>query len=210
MASSGWAVRKLADGVLLLRCLARMQCSLLEYSQWNAGRVLCSALCGWGGFGLRKHVFGFWVAAFMPETLRLVGRTSLAEDAVIRDSVDKKVDVSLKKAYAGTHLVLRTGIYGTYVAQSLLSDLKALNNALDGSLDCSGLMSLIERQVELLLVISFDVVWTSALTEAASVSARRKIILRDWKTDAAQRASALCSPFQGNVLFGGGIGGEIT
>ncbi|KAJ1149160.1 hypothetical protein NDU88_001977 [Pleurodeles waltl] len=77
----------------------------------------------------------------------LVGRTSLAEDAVIRDSVDKKVDVSLKKSYAGTHLALQAGIYGTYVAQSLLSDLKALNNALDGSSDCSELMTLIERQV---------------------------------------------------------------
>ncbi|KAJ1199267.1 hypothetical protein NDU88_003105 [Pleurodeles waltl] len=46
----------------------------------------------------------------------LVGRTSLAEDAVIRDSVDKKVDVSLRKYYAGTHLALQAGIYGTYVA----------------------------------------------------------------------------------------------
>ncbi|KAJ1107238.1 hypothetical protein NDU88_004631 [Pleurodeles waltl] len=62
----------------------------------------------------------------------LVGRKSLAEDAVIQDSVDKKVDVTLKKAYAGTHLALRAGIYGTYVAQPLLSDLKALNSALDG------------------------------------------------------------------------------
>ncbi|KAJ1182922.1 hypothetical protein NDU88_008099 [Pleurodeles waltl] len=34
----------------------------------------------------------------------LVGRTSLAKDAVIRDSVDRKVDVSLRKSYAGTHL----------------------------------------------------------------------------------------------------------
>ncbi|KAJ1101059.1 hypothetical protein NDU88_006133 [Pleurodeles waltl] len=77
----------------------------------------------------------------------LVGLTSLAEDAVIQASVDKKVDVSLKKAYAGTHLALRAGIYGTYVAQSLLSNLKALISALDGSSDCSGLMSFIQRQL---------------------------------------------------------------
>ncbi|KAJ1218888.1 hypothetical protein NDU88_006459 [Pleurodeles waltl] len=132
----------------------------------------------------------------------LVGCTSLAEDAVIRDSVDKKEDVSLKKSYAGTHLALRAGIYGTYVAQSLLSDLKALNNALDGSSDCSELMSLIKRQVEFLLDISFDVVRASALVERACVSARRNFVLRDWKTVAAQGASALRLPFQGNVLFG--------
>ncbi|KAJ1191986.1 hypothetical protein NDU88_001299 [Pleurodeles waltl] len=132
----------------------------------------------------------------------LVGRTSLAEDAVIWDSVDKKVDVSLKKEYAGTHLALRAAIYGTYIAQSLLSDLKALNSALDGSTDCSGLMSLIEHQVEFLSDISFDVVRVSALAEGACVSARWNLVLWDWKMDAAQRASELRNPFQGNVLFG--------
>ncbi|KAJ1169806.1 hypothetical protein NDU88_001696 [Pleurodeles waltl] len=81
----------------------------------------------------------------------LVGRISLADDAVIQDAVDMKVDVSLKKAYSGTHLALRAGIYGTYVAQSL-------NSALDGSSVCSELMSVIERQVEFLSDISFDVV----------------------------------------------------
>ncbi|KAJ1170195.1 hypothetical protein NDU88_002076 [Pleurodeles waltl] len=107
----------------------------------------------------------------------LVGRTSLAEDAVMRDSVDKKVNVSLEKSYAGTHLALRAGIYGTYVAQSLLSDLKALNNALDRSLDSSGLMSLIEHQVEFLSDISFDVVRASAPAEGACVSARQNLVL---------------------------------
>ncbi|KAJ1176887.1 hypothetical protein NDU88_002154 [Pleurodeles waltl] len=132
-------------------------------------------------------------------TLPLVGRTSLAEDAVIQQSVDRKVDVPLKKTYTGTHLALRAG---TYVAQSLLSDLKALNSALDGSSDCSGLMSIIERQVEFLSDISFDVVRALALAEGACVSARRNLVLRDWKTDAAQQASTLRLPFQGNVLFG--------
>ncbi|KAJ1185825.1 hypothetical protein NDU88_002612 [Pleurodeles waltl] len=121
----------------------------------------------------------------------LFGRTSLPEDAVIQDSVDKKVDVSLKKSYAGTHLALGAGIYGAYVAQSLLSDLKALNSALDGSSDSYRLMSLIERQVEFLSDISFDVVWASALAEGSCVSARRNLVLRDWRTDAAQLASAL-------------------
>ncbi|KAJ1143935.1 hypothetical protein NDU88_010237 [Pleurodeles waltl] len=107
----------------------------------------------------------------------LVGCTILAEDVVIQDSVDKKVNVSLKKSYAGTHLALRAGIYGTFVAQAPLSDLKALNNALDGSSDCSELMSLIEHQVEFLSNISFDVVRASALAEGACVSARRNLVL---------------------------------
>ena len=54
----------------------------------------------------------------------LVGRTSLTEDSVIRDQVDKKADSSLKKVYAGMHLALRAGIYNTYVTQSLLTDFK--------------------------------------------------------------------------------------
>ncbi|KAJ1156747.1 hypothetical protein NDU88_009464 [Pleurodeles waltl] len=109
----------------------------------------------------------------------LVGRTTLAEDAVIWDSVDKKVDVFLKKSYAGTHLALRIGIYGTSVTQSLLSDLKALNNVLDGSLDCSELMTLIERQVEFLSDRSVDVVRASALAEGACVSVHRNLVLRE-------------------------------
>ncbi|KAJ1080837.1 hypothetical protein NDU88_001026 [Pleurodeles waltl] len=178
MASSGLAVRKLADGGLLLGCLIPKQCCVLEFVYWAAGRVLCSALCGWGGFGLRKLVLCFRVAVssqfyvifclfcsrvsvpvdvpiypciqevikwewrdpdkinlphfvaklyplkdmakVLPDSMpidsfvaSLVGCTSLAEDAVIQDSVDKKVDVSLRKAYAGTHLALRAGIYGT-------------------------------------------------------------------------------------------------
>ncbi|KAJ1101060.1 hypothetical protein NDU88_006134 [Pleurodeles waltl] len=161
MASSGLAVRKLADGVIRIGGLAPMQCGLLEYGRWTAGRVLCPALCGRGGFGLRKLILGFRGCCFHAGNVAvlldsvpidsfvasLVGLTSLAEDAVIQASVDKKVDVSLKKAYAGTHLALRAGIYGTYVAQSLLSDLKALISALDGSSDCSGLMSFIQRQL---------------------------------------------------------------
>lgn len=50
----------------------------------------------------------------------LVGRTSLAEDAVVRNPMDKKVDASLRKVYSGSHLALRAGIYGTSVAQSLI------------------------------------------------------------------------------------------
>ncbi|KAJ1107255.1 hypothetical protein NDU88_004648 [Pleurodeles waltl] len=220
MASSGLAVRKLADGELLLMCLALKQCCVLEFGRWAAGPVLCSWL---GRLQAAEEVIKqerrdpdkillplFMaklyplqdMAQVLPDLVpidsfvtSLVGRTSLAEDAVIWD-------VSLKKAYAGTHLALRAGIYGTYVAQSLLSDLKALNSALDGSSGCSGLMSFIEGQVEFLLDISFDVVQTSALAEGACVSASRNLVLQDWKTDAAQKTSALRFPFQGNVLFG--------
>ncbi|KAJ1097742.1 hypothetical protein NDU88_002859 [Pleurodeles waltl] len=166
--------------------------------------------CRWvlcGSFGrlfvageARPLLPGSCVAGVSPSTLG--GCTSLADHAVIQVSADKKLDMSLKKAYAGTHLTLQAGIYGTYVAQCLLSDRKALNSALDGSSDCSGLMSLIERQVEFLSDIFFDVVRTSSPAEGACVSTRRNLVLWDWKTGAAQRASALRLPFQGNVLFG--------
>ncbi|KAJ1209368.1 hypothetical protein NDU88_004746 [Pleurodeles waltl] len=47
----------------------------------------------------------------------LVRRTSLAEDTIAKDAVDKKVDGSLKKVYSGAHLAVRAGIYGTVVSQ---------------------------------------------------------------------------------------------
>ncbi|KAJ1136448.1 hypothetical protein NDU88_002865 [Pleurodeles waltl] len=200
MASSGLAVWKLAEGELLLSCLARHSAVSWCSADGPLGRsyvrlFVAGAASGCGSASLASRLLFHAGNVTVKLVLRLCG-------AVIRDSDDKKVDVSLKKAYAGTHLALRTGIYGTYVAQSLLSDLKALNSALDGSSDCSGLMSLIEHQVEILLDISFDVVWASALAEGACVFARRNLVLRDWKMDAAQWASALLLPFQGNVLFG--------
>ncbi|KAJ1137458.1 hypothetical protein NDU88_003856 [Pleurodeles waltl] len=99
----------------------------------------------------------------------LVGWTSLDKDVVVRDLVGKKVDGSLKKAYFGNHLMLRAGIDGTYVAQSLLSDLKSLGRALDKSSDCTGLLAFIDRQVEFLSDISFDVVHASLLAAGACV-----------------------------------------
>ncbi|KAJ1096493.1 hypothetical protein NDU88_001633 [Pleurodeles waltl] len=66
----------------------------------------------------------------------LVGRTSLVEDVIIRDSVDKKVDVAIKKVYLGAHMALQRGLYSTYVAQLLISDMKPLYRALDESSDC--------------------------------------------------------------------------
>ncbi|KAJ1180414.1 hypothetical protein NDU88_005635 [Pleurodeles waltl] len=203
MASSGLAVRKLADSELLLGCLAQKQCCEVIKWEWRDPEKILLPQFMAKLYPLKD------MAQVLPDSVAidsfvasLVSRMSLAEDAVIRDSVDKKVDVSLKKAYAGTHLALRAGIYGTYVAQSLLADLKDLNSALDGSSDCSGLMSLIERQVQFLTHIYFDVLGASALVEWACVSAHRNLFLRDRKTDAAQRASALRLPFQGNVLFG--------
>ncbi|KAJ1213289.1 hypothetical protein NDU88_000927 [Pleurodeles waltl] len=132
----------------------------------------------------------------------LVGHTSLAEDAVIRDAVHKKVDVTLKKVYPGAHLALGAGIYGKYLAQSLISDLKFLHCALDKSSDCSGILELIECELEFLSDVTFDVGRASALSGGACVAARWNLVLHDWKTNAAQRSSALWMPFQGSVLFG--------
>ncbi|KAJ1112794.1 hypothetical protein NDU88_001055 [Pleurodeles waltl] len=109
----------------------------------------------------------------------LVGRTSLAVDAVLWNPMDKKVDSSLKKVFSGTHLDLCAGIYGTYVAESLISDIKTLHRALDESSDCSGFQDLIMHQVEFLSDVPFDVVLASALAEGACVVARRNLVLID-------------------------------
>ncbi|KAJ1155414.1 hypothetical protein NDU88_008144 [Pleurodeles waltl] len=121
----------------------------------------------------------------------LVGHIPLAEEAVIRDPVDKKVDGFLRKMYPGAHLAFHAGIYGTYVAQSLISDIKTVNRALDESSDCSGILELVEKQVEFLSDVFFDEVRASALTEGACVAALQNLVLRDWKTDAVQNASLL-------------------
>ncbi|KAJ1111897.1 hypothetical protein NDU88_000169 [Pleurodeles waltl] len=40
----------------------------------------------------------------------LVGRSSMAEGNMLKDGADKKVDSSVKKAYAGVNLALRAGV----------------------------------------------------------------------------------------------------
>ncbi|KAJ1155292.1 hypothetical protein NDU88_008023 [Pleurodeles waltl] len=109
----------------------------------------------------------------------LVECTSLANEAILRDPVDKKVDGSLKKVYSGSHLALRAGIYGTYVVQSLISDLKTLYRALDESPDISEVLDKFESQVELLSDILFDVVCASALSKNVCAAASRNVVLRD-------------------------------
>lgn len=131
----------------------------------------------------------------------LVGWTSLVEDAVIKDPVDKTLYASLRKVYCGSHLALRAGHNGTYVAQSLISNIKSLYQSMDDTSDCSGLLEHIKRQVEFLSDVSFDVVRDSALSGGAGVVARRNLVLKDWKTDSAQTACALHLPFQGTMMF---------
>ncbi|KAJ1126540.1 hypothetical protein NDU88_004947 [Pleurodeles waltl] len=140
---------------------------------------------------------------------RLVGHTFLAEDAIIRDSVDKKVDVARKKLYLGAHLALQAGIYGTYVVQSLIPDMKSLYRALDESSDCPGVLEHIEHQVEFLSDVSFDGVRTSVLLVGACVGTWCSLVLQDWMTDLAQRSSALRTPFQESVLFGSELEEEL-
>ncbi|KAJ1099206.1 hypothetical protein NDU88_004310 [Pleurodeles waltl] len=114
-------------------------------TSWAVGRprgstcdVECCLTSAWGGrlhwegVEVLRHFKLYWVQMqeapgdslkdlpdnIPPDTLvaSLVGRTSPAEDAIVRDYVDKKVDVALKKVYLGAHLALRAASYGTYVA----------------------------------------------------------------------------------------------
>ncbi|KAJ1114913.1 hypothetical protein NDU88_003143 [Pleurodeles waltl] len=126
----------------------------------------------------------------------LMGHTSLAEDAIIRDSVDKKMDVALKKGFFGANLALRAGVCGTHVAQSLVCDMKFLCRALD---DCSGVLEHIEHQVEFLSDVSFEVVQASALSGVLCVAVQCNLVLRDWTTDAAHQSNALWMPSHGSV-----------
>ncbi|KAJ1083296.1 hypothetical protein NDU88_003455 [Pleurodeles waltl] len=99
----------------------------------------------------------------------LVGSTSLADEMILHDPTDKTKDGSLKKVYSGSHAPLWDGIYGTHVAQSLILNLKTLYRALDESSDISGVLDMIEHQVEFLSDISFDVVRAIVLSKGVLV-----------------------------------------
>ncbi|KAJ1126328.1 hypothetical protein NDU88_004736 [Pleurodeles waltl] len=57
------------------------------------------------------------------------------------------MDGSFKEVFSRSHLSLRAGIYGTYVVQCLISDLKTMYRSLDESSDISGFVDMIERQI---------------------------------------------------------------
>ncbi|KAJ1091723.1 hypothetical protein NDU88_004840 [Pleurodeles waltl] len=137
-----------------------------------------------------------------PFLASLMEGMSLAEDAVIKDSVDKMIDTALRKVYFGLYLSLQATIYGTYVAQSLITDIKALYQSMVDVSDISGLLEQIKHQVEYMPDISFDVVRTTALSGGACIAARCNLVLKAWSTDSAQKASTLMLPFQGSHLFG--------
>ncbi|KAJ1105571.1 hypothetical protein NDU88_002976 [Pleurodeles waltl] len=67
---------------------------------------------------------------------RLVGHPSMAEENILRDPADKKVDSALQKVFSGSYVALIAGIYGAYNAQSLITNFKAQFSAIQKGDDC--------------------------------------------------------------------------
>ncbi|KAJ1128453.1 hypothetical protein NDU88_006831 [Pleurodeles waltl] len=113
----------------------------------------------------------------------LLGRISLVEDAIIKAAI-------------------RAGICGTYVASSLITNIKSLCRSLKYSSGFSDVLEHTEKQVEYLSDISFDLVQASVLSGGACVADHRNLALKGQRTDSEHKYSASWLPFQWNSLFG--------
>ncbi|KAJ1090079.1 hypothetical protein NDU88_003219 [Pleurodeles waltl] len=94
----------------------------------------------------------------------LEGHSSMAEDSVLRDPADKKIDGALKK------VALRSGIYGAYMAQSFLSHFEDFFKSMQEGTRCPELLEIMENHDELISNISFDAVQKAALSSRASLA----------------------------------------
>ncbi|KAJ1151069.1 hypothetical protein NDU88_003856 [Pleurodeles waltl] len=131
----------------------------------------------------------------------LVGRSFMVEENILKDGPDKKVDSSQEKAYAGVQLASRSGLHGTYVSQSLLSDFKTLFSMQEGG-SYTELLESIEQQAEFLSDIAFNSMRASTLFCGALVVANRSLYLKGWNTDTAQYYKDLRLPFTESPLLG--------
>ena len=64
----------------------------------------------------------------------------MAEESILKDQTEKKIDSALKKAYSGSHLAMRAGIYAAYSSQSLISDFKELFKSIQEGTEFSSLL----------------------------------------------------------------------
>lgn len=141
---------------------------------------------------------------------RLSKKTSLPfEDmGLLKDPMDKKAEMLLKKSWEAASAVLRPSIAATCTARALGVWIDQLGEHLSSGTPRDQIIAslpVLKKSVDFLADSSADAVRLTAKTAALSNAARRSIWLRSWKGDAGSK-SRLCNiPCEGDRLFGSGL-----
>ncbi|KAM8945428.1 uncharacterized protein RCH25_048699 [Pelodytes ibericus] len=160
-------------------------------------------------YPFEKEDAGHWASAPKVDAavVRLAKRTTLPVDNAgsLRDSMDRKMDSSLSRAYVAAGTGLHPAVALTSVSRALKSWLEKLEEDIREGRSRSSLMSSlqdIKLAVDFTTEASVDMVKAVARCMAFSVSAKRALWLRSWSADASSKNSLCSLPFHGDMLFG--------
>lgn len=141
---------------------------------------------------------------------RLSKKTSLPfEDmGLLKDPMDRKAEVLLKKSWETATAALRPSIAATCTARSLGVWMEQLEERLSSGTSREDILAsipVLRRSVDFLADSSADMVRLSAKSAALANAARRSIWLRSWSGDASSKNRLCGIPCEGDRLFGSGL-----
>ena len=129
---------------------------------------------------------------------------SFEDMGLLKDPMDKRMDLLLKKAWQSILINLKPAMATTCVARNLeywVDQLKAHIEADSPKQDILDSFSTIAAAVAYMADASAEAIKFSARSAALANSARRALWLKTWPGDAASKSKLCGIPFSGDLLF---------
>ncbi|XP_069813158.1 uncharacterized protein [Dendropsophus ebraccatus] len=130
------------------------------------------------------------------------------DTAVLKDPLDKRADIYLKKSWEASTSAFKPLIATTSVARSLkmwMTELKDKVKESNPNQDFNQAFTTIDNAVSFISEASADALKLSARSAALSNSARRSIWVKEWKGDTTSKAKLCGVPCEGKLLFGSAL-----
>ncbi|XP_069812238.1 uncharacterized protein [Dendropsophus ebraccatus] len=145
-----------------------------------------------------------------PPVAKLTRKDALPfeDSASMRDPMDKRAEVYLRKNWEATTATFKPLIATTSVARATDIWVAQLKERIISGASKEQLLAsfpIIEGSLSFMAEASADALKLSARSAALSNSARRTLWLRDWKGDVTSRAKLCAVPCEGDLLFGSAL-----
>ncbi|XP_066450109.1 uncharacterized protein [Eleutherodactylus coqui] len=152
--------------------------------------------------------------AFLDETpkvdaaIAMVSRKSglpFEDTSHLKDSLDNKVDITMRKAWSTSSLIIKSNIAATSVARSMAVWLDQLASLIDQKASREEFASgipLLQMATGFLADASMETVRFGARTAALSNTARRAVWVKEWSGDLTSKNKLCTLPFRGTRIFG--------
>ncbi|XP_069812519.1 lamina-associated polypeptide 2, isoforms alpha/zeta-like [Dendropsophus ebraccatus] len=145
-----------------------------------------------------------------PPVAKITKRNALpfVDSAVIKDPLDKRAEVYLRKNWEATTSAFQPLIATTSVARSLkvwMAELKDKVRETNPNQDFTQAFSTMDNAIAFMAEATADALELTARSAAFSNSARRTLWLKDWKGDTTSKAKLCGIPCEGKFLFGSAL-----